>query len=245
MNRSVQKAFEILSYVVNNSQKQSLNQVARSLKMNKTTLFRFISTLEHIGMLSKRNDIYVPGIKLFEMGSKVPVKQLIVDKVHPVLCRLTADVNETVNMGELYNNRVLYLDKTESKRSLQIRTVIGGTNPLHATALGKSILSILPDELCETIIANLKFEKKTPATITDPELLKKHIADVRAKGSGTDYEELEEGLYCVAVPLMIRQLNFYGAISFSGPSARFTPQWMAELAVKLKETASEIKELFE
>jgi DNA-binding IclR family transcriptional regulator len=57
-------------------------------------------------------------------------------------------------------------------------------------------------------------------------------------------EELEEGLHCVAVPLIIERLKFYGAISCSGPSVRFTMQRMAELAIKLKETAEKINQIF-
>lgn len=244
MNQTVIKAFEILSFVAESPQKLSLNQMARSMGMNKTTLFRFLNTLESIDILDKQGDYYVPGTRLFQLGSKVPVKQLIVDKIHPLLLRLAAEVNETVNLGELNKNQVLYLDKIESQRSLQIHTSIGGYTDLHATAMGKSILSILPESLRDTIISRLNFERKTPHTIIEPEVSRNHIEKVWADGYSTDYEELEEGLHCVGVPLLLEKMNFYGAISFSGPSVRFTPQRMAELAVKLKETANEIQEMF-
>ena len=217
MNQSVMKAFEILSFVVDNPQKLSLNQMGRALKMNKATLFRFLSTLESLKLLDKRDDHYVPGIKLFELGSKVPVKQLIIDRVHPFLAGLTAEVNETVNMGELSNGRVLYLDKTESQRSLQKR---------------------------DEIMAGLSFTAKTRNTIIDPQKLRVQVRKVCERVYSIDMEELEEGLHCVAVPLFIEPLNFFGAISCSGPSVRFTPQRMAELAVKLKKTAEKIQQVF-
>ena len=244
MNQSVKKAFEILTFVVDNPQKLSLNQMARALRMNKTTLFRFLYTLESLGLLDKKDDCYVPGIKLFELGSKVPVKQSIVDRVHPFLAGLTAGVNETVNMGELSNGQALYLDKTESQRSLQIQTYIGSYTDLYCTALGKAILSILPEPKRDEIMAGLSFTGKTRNTITDPQKLRVQVRKVCERGYSIDMEELEEGLHCVAVPLFIEQLNFFGAISCSGPSARFTPQRMAELAVKLKETAEKIKQVF-
>jgi len=245
MNQSVKKAFEILVYVVENPRKLSLNQMADALGMNKTTLFRFLSTLESIEILAKRGDIYVPGIKLFQMGSKVPVKQLIVDKTHPVLQRLTSEVNETVNMGQLSGSRVLYLDKVESSRSLQIHTRIGGFTELHCSALGKCILSILPEELKDTTISALTFDTRTPHTIRDQAVLREHIEKIRIDGYATDCEELEEGLHCVAVPLLIDSFSFYGAISFSGPSARFTDKLMADLAAKLNRTVTEIKHMFD
>jgi IclR family KDG regulon transcriptional repressor len=244
MNQSVKKAFEILSFVVDNPQKLGLNQMARVLKMNKTTLFRFLFTLESLKLLDKRDDHYVPGIKLFELGSKVPVKQSIVDRVHPFLAGLTAKVNETVNMGELSNGKVLYLDKTESQRSLQIQTYIGSYTDLHCTALGKAILSILAEAKRDEIMAGLGFAAKTRNTITNPQKLRDQVRKVCERGYSIDMEELEEGLHCVAVPLFIEQLNFFGAISCSGPSVRFTPQRMAELAVKLKETVKKIIQVF-
>lgn len=244
MNQSIKKAFEILSFVVENPEKMSLSEMSASLRMNKTTLYRFLSTLESLDILSRKDEHYVPGIKLFELGSKVPVKQLIVARVHPVLSRLTAEVNETVNLAELRSNRVFYLDKTESLRSLQIQTSVGSYIALHATALGKSILSILPEALRESIIRQLDFEVRTPNTITEPAELRTQVEKVWTDGYSTDDEEWEEGLRCVAVPLLIEELNFYGGISCSGPTVRFTPQRIMELAEKLKEAITEIIKSF-
>jgi IclR family KDG regulon transcriptional repressor len=244
MNQSVQKAFEILSFVVEHPQKLSLNRMAQALGMNKTTLFRFLNTLESLDILAKHDECYVPGIKLFEWGSKVPVKHLLVDQVHPLLRRLTLEVNETVNLGEFSNQQVLYLDKTESRRSLQIQTSAGSYTSMHTSALGKSILSILPPTLRQTVIQSLVFERKTRHTITDPRELTRQVEQVKETGYSTDREELEEGLHCVAVPLFIRTLNFYGAISCSGPTVRFTTERIAELAAKLNETVARIHTLF-
>lgn len=245
MNQSVRKAFDVLTYIIENPGKHSLKEMAAALDMNKTTLFRFLSTLESLDILTRWNDAYVPGIKLFEWGGKVPVKQILVDKVHPLLRHLTAEVNETVNMGQFSNNQVIYLDKTESERSLQIRTRVGGAISIHTSALGKSILSILPESMRDSVIRNLSFERKTPLTITDPAVLLKQVELVRQRGYSTDCEELEEGLHCVAVPLSIPSLSFYGAISCSGPSVRFTPQRMAQLASNLNRTVADIRALFE
>jgi IclR family KDG regulon transcriptional repressor len=244
MNQSIKKAFEILTFIVENPKKMSLSEMSIRLGMNKTTLYRFVSTLESMDYLEKKDDRYVPGIKLFEMGSRVPIKELVVNKIHPILLRLTAEVNETVNLAEFRKNRVFYLDKTESQRSLQINTNVGNYIALHASALGKSILSILPGELRETIIGQLEFTRKTAQTITDAHTLREHVAKVWERGYGTDCEEMEDGLSCVAVPLFIERMDFYGAISCSGPTVRFTSQRMSELAQKLNETASEIKKIF-
>lgn len=242
MNTSIQKAFRVLSFVAANPEQKSLSEMSRALSMNKTTLFRFLHTLESLHLVEKRNGAYVPGIKLFELGSKVPVKQLIVEKAHPILMRLAEEVNETVNFGELNKNRIIYLDKCESKRSLQIQTSIGSRISLHATALGKAALSLLPAAERDAVISRLHLESITKKTITDPQQLKTYIEEVSKKGYSLDIEELELGLHCVAVPLSIPGLNFFGAVSFAGPSVRFTRGHMAELAGRLKAAVKEIKQ---
>lgn len=241
MNQSVRKALEVMSFIIDHPQKMSLSEIGRALDMNKTTLFRFLSTLESVGLLDRVNDHYVPGMKLFIMGSKVPVKELIVDRVNPVLKKLTEEVNETVNLGQLIENRMLYLTKSESRRSLQIRTYVGGYISLHCSALGKAALSLLPGPRQDEIISSLNFEKHTTQTITDPVLLRTQVQNVNRNGYSVDLAELEEGLHCVAVPLSLPSLNFLGAISSSGPSVRFTPARIEELAGKLMSTVKEIK----
>jgi len=244
MNQSLKKAFEILSFIMDHPQKLSLNTMAKALDMNKTTLFRLLTTLENLGILGRSEDRYVPGIKLYEWGSKVPVKDLIIDRCHPILKRLAEEINETVNLGELNGNRVLYLHKTESKRSLQIRFDIGSYISVHCSGLGKAVLSTLPEPQRQKIISQLEYEKRTPHTITNAEILKKQLDEVCQRGYSTDLEELEEGLHCVSVPLIIPSLHFHGAISSSGPSVRFSQQRMEQLALRLKEAVKEIQMQF-
>ncbi len=242
MNSSIQKAFIILSYIAGDPGRMSLNEMSRALAMNKTTLFRFLQTLEALHILEKRNNIYVPGIKLFELGSKVPVKQLIIERIHPILENLTQEVNETVNLGEFKDNRILYLDKCESKRSLQIQTRIGSYIFLHCTALGKAAMSILPEAERAALVSRLDLEPKTKNTITDARELLANIAAAQKRGYSLDIEEMEVGLHCVAVPLSFPRLNFTGALSFAGPGVRFSLARMAGLAEKLKETVEKIKQ---
>lgn len=241
MNTSIQKAFKILSYIAANPHKMSLSEMSRALDLNKTTLYRFLQTLEALNLVEKRDGCCVPGIKLFELGSQVPVKQLIIEKASSILIELAHEVNETVNLGELNGNRILYLHKCESTRSLQLQANVGSYIPLHTSALGKAVLSSLSESERDAVISRLVLEPKTADTICDRRQLKTHIEEVAKKGYALDLAELEIGLHCVAVPLAIPGLKFFGAISFSGPSVRFTWVKLEELAGRLKEAAARIK----
>jgi DNA-binding IclR family transcriptional regulator len=181
---------------------------------------------------------------LFELGNKVRTKQLIVLKIHPILERLCARVNETVNLAQIYNNQALYLDKIESQRSLQIQTSVGNRLPLHCSALGKSILATLPREKRDRLLSEMVLAPITRFTITRKSELIKQIEIINTRGYSVDNEEFEEGLKCVAVPLHIAHFDFFGAISLSGPSFRFTPATIKKLANHLKTTVEDIKKEF-
>ncbi|MCK4888565.1 MAG: IclR family transcriptional regulator, partial [Candidatus Aminicenantes bacterium] len=204
------------------------------LGINKTTAFRNLKTLEELNILERINNLYYLGISLFEMGSKVYLKQIIIEKIHPILRELSEEVNETVNLAKIHNGMVLYLDKIESKRSLQIQSSIGDTLPLYCTSLGKSILSILPENEMREIIKNISFEKTTHKTISNPKKLIEQINEIKLKGHSIDDEEFEEGLICISVPLYLKHHNFYGSFSLSGPSIRFDQATLLKLSKKLK-----------
>ena len=91
-----------------------------------------------------------------------------------------------------------------------------------------------------TLVYNLKLERMTGSTITDPAQLMKQIDLVRTRGYSVDREEFDEDLICVAVPLKITELNFIGGISISGPSNRLSEERIRFMAQKLLETRNEI-----
>ncbi len=230
MNNTIKKAFEIVNLIEKNQGKYTLTDIVKTLGINKTTAFRNLKTLEELNILEKINNLYYLGISLFEMGSKVYLKQIIIEKIHPILRKLSEEVNETVNLAKIHNGMVLYLDKIESKRSLQIQSSIGDTLPLYCTSLGKSILSILPENEMLEIVNNIKFEKTTHKTISNPKKLIEQINKIKQIGHSIDDEEFEEGLICISVPLYLEHHNFYGSFSLSGPSIRFDRATLLRLA---------------
>jgi len=244
VSNSVKKAFEIIKFISSNQGKLSLSELGRQLNMNKTTMFRYLETLELLNILEKRNSNWYLGIELFSLGHKVDAKSRIVDRIHPHLQEISKNLNETVNLVGMYDNSALYLDKVESNRALQMRSHLGDHLPLHCTSLGKAILSSLPEHEVENLLNIMKLEPYTPHTVTSVDELKKQIDFVKANGYSLEKEELEPGLSCIAVPLHIRSIDFYGGLSFSGSPDRFTEEKVKELSGELKTLAGEILTMF-
>ncbi len=244
MSNSVKKAFDIIKFISNNQGKLSLSELGRQLGMNKTTLFRYLETLELLNILEKRDSNWYLGIELFSLGHKVDANRRIVDRIHPQLQEISRRLNETVNLVGMYDNSALYLDKVESSRELQMRSKLGDHLPLHCTSLGKAILSSMPAVEVDAILNVIELKPYTEHTVTSIPELKKQIEFVKNNGYSLEKEELEPGLSCIAVPLHIKSIDFYGGISFSGSPYRFTEEKVKELSAELISLADKILKSF-
>ena len=128
---------------------------------------------------------------------------------------------------------MIYIDKIEPARSVRMITRIGASNPVHCTSVGKAILAFLPEERVADVIKRTRFERFTHRTIATPEAFRAEIEKTRRRGYAVDDEELEEGLRCIAVPLLDAQRQPVAAVSVSGPSFRVTAQKLPAIANQL------------
>jgi DNA-binding IclR family transcriptional regulator len=96
--------------------------------------------------------------------------------------------------------------------------------------VGKAILAFLPEDRTADIIRRTRFERFTHRTIASAEALRAEIEKTRRRGYAVDDEELEEGLRCIAVPVLDAQRQPVAAVSISGPSFRVTAQKLPSIA---------------
>jgi DNA-binding IclR family transcriptional regulator len=92
------------------------------------------------------------------------------------------------------------------------------------------MLAFLPEERIADVIRRTRFERFTNKTIATAEALRTEIEKTRRRGYAVDDEELEEGLRCIAVPVLDAQRLPVAAVSVSGPSFRVTAQKLPAIA---------------
>lgn len=73
---------------------------------------------------------------------------------------------------------------------------------VHALAVGKAILAHLPNRDVDAYFREVGLKPFTPNTKTDPSQLKSELLRTRVCGLAVDREEYEEGICCLAVPLI-------------------------------------------
>jgi DNA-binding IclR family transcriptional regulator len=245
LNTSVEKAFNILNCFTNNSQELGVTEIAHKMSTNKSAVYRMLATMVALDVLQQNteNEKYRLGLKLFELGQRVSINKNFINKAKPYLEDLVKHADETAHLAIYKNEKVYFLDKVEGPHDLQINTQIGSTKPLYSTGLGKIMLAF-GEPNYKKIIQRIQLESITKNTITKKETLLLEIEKIKNKGFALDMEETEVGLICVAVPVFNSNNEFIAAISNSGPTARFNKSKIKNYTDVLKQTANQLKLIF-
>jgi DNA-binding IclR family transcriptional regulator len=229
--QALDRAFAVLDLLGESETPLGLAQVATSLQLHKSTAHRFLMVLERHHMVERTGGgKFRLGLRLFDFGNRAIEQYDLRDRAQPHLRRLVAETEETAHLCILEQARVIYIDKIEPARSVRMITRIGASNPVHCTAVGKAMLAFLPEDRTEDILRRTRFERFTPHTIATPEALRAEVEKTRRRGYAVDDEEYEEGLRCIAVPVLDAQRFPVAAVSISGPSFRVTAQKLPAIA---------------
>jgi DNA-binding IclR family transcriptional regulator len=77
----------------------------------------------------------------------------------------------------------------------------------------------------------------TPATITQPDALRRELARVRRRGYATTIDELEEGLSGVSTGVCAAGGSLLAVVNVTGPTQRLDRRRLAEMAQPLRAVA--------
>lgn len=238
-NSSVIKTLKILEAIAEHEGGLGVTALANKLNINKSTVYRFLATLEEEGYLEKNQSTqqYQFGIGMYELSSKVVNQKNWISDIRPYLVDLKDRVQETVHLGVEDGGEVVYIDKVDCDRSIRMYSKVGRRSPLYCTGIGKAILAHLPEEQRELKLQKLKFHRYTDQTITNIDDLRIELKKIRAQGYSFDLEEHEVGVKCAAAPIFNFKGSVIGAISIAGPTSRIDDMLLFDLAVEIKDTA--------
>jgi IclR family KDG regulon transcriptional repressor len=216
-------------------------EIVKSVGLNRGNVHRLVATLERLGYVERLEDGKIRlSYKIFKMGSTVPHTRKLDEVTRPFMHRLSELSDETVNLGVLYADSVIYLDKVEAKQYLRLDHQMGEIDPLYCTALGKVLLSGFSEEDLEAFFASTELRPYTKNTIVTREGLEKEIREVRKRGYALDLKELDVNLHCIAAPICDYRNRIIAALSISGPSIRFTRAKINQLTAPMLKITSEI-----
>lgn len=194
----------------------SLSELARRTRMPKSSLHRLASQLVRVGALDRSGGRYRLGLKLFELGSVIPIHRRLREAALPFLMDLYEATHQVVHLGVRDGTDVLYLERIVGHQSGPCPTKVGGRKPLYCTGLGKALLAFSGEQVQGEILRT-RPRPFTPRTIVVPEVLEQELAMIRSSGVAFDREETQVGLVCVGAPVLIDG-KAVAALSIAGPA---------------------------
>ncbi len=200
---SVKKAFDILRIISLSRGGVGVSELARDLKMAKSTVHGITSALEELGAIIRAplTKKYKIGPTLLELGRSAFSQIDIADLAKPFMEDLMERTGESVFLGVLNGDRITILDIVESRKELKITSPRGTAISMFAGATGKVFLASMEEDRAIDIIKAKELPTYTKNTITDPDRYLSEIRRARQAGYATDDEEYILGVRAVAAPI--------------------------------------------
>lgn len=216
-----------------------------ALNLPKPTIHRLLHTAETEGFLQRDIDgrSYGPGRRIRRLSINTLSSQRIRTERLRILRNLAAQVGETCNLAAPGRDGMFYIDRVETHWPLRIQLPVGTQVPFNCTASGKMYLSSLRAAKLERLLNTVSLIRRTPASLVDPDALKKELAQTRERNHSIDDEEFMEGMAAVAVPIRDDHGRLLSTLSIHSPIQRHDVEGLMQHLPALREAAALLEEL--
>ncbi|WP_055494120.1 IclR family transcriptional regulator [Streptomyces sp. TP-A0356] len=233
--RTVQRAIDILGLFDESRPALAVREIVAASRLPKTTVLRLLGTLRLNGLLwLDEHGRYIAGPALLRWSRLAEQAWRLPPAAATVLRELAAEHKETVHLYVRRDTQRVCIAQQEGPQTLRHVVRVGDELPLWAGGVAKVLLLDAPEALL------LRVAETSPYGTAHLGTLHAWIEEARAQGYATSHGEREEGLSAVAVPVRGRGGAVAAALSFGGPSTRFTEERVRRFAEGLSAAAREL-----
>ncbi|QLC73780.1 IclR family transcriptional regulator [Pseudomonas sp. LPB0260] len=241
---SISRVLEIIEAVSRAERPMSPADLAYQLDIPKPSIHRLLSQLEGDGYLQiNMRGLIVPGDRMHDIALGVLHSGRFKAPRQAILKRLTAEIGETCGIAIPNGTEMIYYDRVQTDRPLQVYLPVGSHTPIWCTASGKLYLSSLPRERRQRIINNLPLQRFARNTLTSAAALEAALLKTRDEELGTDDEEFVDGLAACAVPIRGRDGRLFACLFAHAPLIRKSLGELLTYTPLLREAAGELGQL--
>jgi DNA-binding IclR family transcriptional regulator len=211
------RGLNVLQELSGERRRLTLSEVAAALGVTRSSAYRLLFTLCHLGFLAFDNEskTYALGPQVLRLGYGYLASRDLVEVAMPHLLRLRDRTGWSAHLGELHGRDVVYLARVATRRSIASTVHVGARLPARATTMGRVLLSGLSDQEVRELYRDDRFAKLDGLlSPTLAELLDQLAAD-RAKGVVVQKSGYEPGVDSIAAPIRDMTDRIVAAINIS------------------------------
>lgn len=240
--QSLCRALSILNVIADEDHGMTMTDISQRARLPLSTTHRLLTTLQHERFVRFDNEqsLWMMGVQAFIIGNSFVRSRDIIATSRPFMMGLMEKSGETVNLAVADQGECIYLAQVECRQMMRVQAKPGSRVPMHSSAVGKALLSAMPEAKARKFLDMRELERGTDKTVVDFKALCKEIENVRQSGYALDDEEHCVGLRCVASVIYDEFGLPMAAVSLSGPLARIGDERFPILGGMVRETAHAI-----
>jgi len=240
--QSVERAIDIINEIASQRVPLGLPELSHALNLPKTTIHTIVKTLREKDFLlqdpvSKK---YGLGFAVFELGM-IQVSELAIQRAATsVLDQLANNIGAECRLGLWHQNSVIITLTAHPIGTNRLTRQMGPRIPAYCTALGKALLSFLPEEQVSLYLNATELVGYTDTTITDRKKLENELAAIRKTGFSMSDGELISYRSAIGAPVFGAGEKLEGAISIALDAQQKSKKMIEQLSEHLLRTAHEL-----
>jgi DNA-binding IclR family transcriptional regulator len=227
------RGLDVLELFAHDTAELTQTEISERLGLPVPTVHRLTKLLLERGYLAR--DPRSRRLRLGLATARLVSGVRLPDAARRHLRALADETGETASLAGLHSGEVVYLASETGDNLLTLRADVGLHLPAHCTALGKCLLSQLPDGEARRAAGREPYPARTERTVTRWRELHRSVEEVRRSGVAFSREEFELGLDAIAVPLAWDHGPFAAGVSL--PTSRATVAVRSGIVDLLRKTA--------
>lgn len=242
--QAVKHLGDILRHVAKSATPVRINELARCVGLDKSSVSRLVSSLEAEKLLQRGEDGNVRlGMGLLAIAAPLMHDLGLSTHVRPSLEALAKRLGETVNLSVWNGGESVSVVQALGSSAITHFAVPGRTNPAHCTASGKVLLAYQPDDVIERALSE-PLARYTDMTVLDPTILRRQLLEIRDSGYAVNIGEFASDVCAVSAPVFNLDASIVGALTVTIPAYRFDDAKQAEIIGEMLAAANDLSEQF-
>ncbi|HET9717571.1 MAG TPA: IclR family transcriptional regulator C-terminal domain-containing protein [Pseudolabrys sp.] len=211
----LEKGLAIVEAFADKQRAVTVAEAAEFANVSRASARRCLRTLEQLGYAEHDGKHFRLASRALRLGHAYLASTPLVRIAQPIIEAASDRTRRSTSVAVLDANRVAIVARSYVQRSLSTGLGVGSWLPAYCSANGRILLSGLPDSRAEALLRNTARTKLTPRTIISIPEIMGEIRAIRARGYATNDEEVELGLWTMAVPIRDRSGAIVASLSMS------------------------------
>jgi DNA-binding IclR family transcriptional regulator len=238
---AVLHAIEVLRCLSQEQSPLGVNEIARRVGLDKSTVSRLVATLaiEHLVEREDATERVRLGLGLAALASPVLVGLGLKDVVRPCLRDLARLSGETASFSIWDGSEAVSLEQAQGENPVRTFSAPGRRDLGHCSAAGKMLLAHAGETVIEAYCAK-PLMRFTERTITDTTRLRAELEAAQARGYAINTGETEIDVGAVSSAVRDGGGKIVGTVTLTVPVYRFGLDRRAELAEMVVAAATKL-----